>query len=149
MNKITDERFPNPLLYADYGKMSTGVDRKILLKDFSWIDPIFGEVLVKKGFLWDGASIPSFAWSILGLNPFSSEVVRAGLCHDWLYRTHLMSKDNSDKVFKRIMEYEALLPEWKINVMYLAVKWYGQSSYDEPHLESDYLRPEEVSEYVS
>lgn len=41
-------------------------------------------VRIPKGFIWDGATIPRFLWSILGVTPFGW-ANPASLKHDWIY----------------------------------------------------------------
>lgn len=149
MQEIKDERFPNPLVYADYKKDKDGNDRKILLNDFFWKDPIFSDIRIPCGFIWDGASIPSQAWSILNLHPFSSEVVRAGLVHDWLYRRHIVNREDADLMFRRIMKYEGELGSIKIQVMFWAVRMFGETAYLTEIQESEYLRPDETKEFTN
>lgn len=148
MNEITDTRFPNPLVCADFGKTTDGGDRKILLKDFIYIDPIWDKIEVPHGFIFDGASIPRFAWSLLGLYPFSSEVVRAGLIHDFLYRKQFLTRHEADDVLRRILIYEGILSPAKIAIIYNAVRVAGGPFYDQYQQESDYLRPDEVKKFI-
>lgn len=148
MNEITNERFPNPLVYADYGKTESGVDRKILLKDFVWDDPLLGIIKVPSGFLFDGASIPKSAWTVMGLHPFSSEIIRAGLVHDYLYSVKVIGRKDADDVLHRILKYEDQLSSCKIFLIYSAVRVAGSEFYDNKQQKSDYYRPEEVKQFL-
>lgn len=61
-----------------------------LVEDYSVFITIGGVLLkthitIPKGFIWDGMSIPKFAWSTTG-TPFSPKHVVPGLLHDWGYR---------------------------------------------------------------
>lgn len=58
-----------------------------LLEDYI-IDTIIGKITIKYGFIFDGASIPKFAWSLIGEHPFSGKLLPAAIVHDILYRTH-------------------------------------------------------------
>lgn len=148
MSTKNPSRFPNPLIYAEYGKTPNDKDQKILLKDFIWDDPIFGEVKVPKGFIFDGASIPTIAWTSLGLHPFSSEVVKAGLVHDYLYSTKILQRKDADEVLKRILKYENDLSAVTISIIYGAVRIAGSNAYNNIQDESEYLRPDEVEQFI-
>lgn len=41
-------------------------------------------IRIPKGFIWDGATIPRFLWSILGVTPFGW-ANPASLVHDYIY----------------------------------------------------------------
>lgn len=144
----TDKRFPSPLVYGDFGKTESGNDRKILLRDFYWDDPLLGMIKVPKGFIFDGASIPSWAWSILKIHPFSDEIVKAGIVHDFLYRTRVVDRKDADDVLHRILRYEDKLSSCKIFLIYNAVRVAGLEYYDMKQRKSDYYRPEEVKQFL-
>ena len=148
MSKTKESRFPYPLICAFYGKDKDGNDSKILLKDFTWKDPILGDIVVPSGFIYDGASIPSIAWTSLGLHPFSSEVDKAGLLHDYLYATKKLPREECDKVLRRILRYENELSAVTISIIYGAVRLAGGSSYEETQDESEYFRPDEVKQFI-
>lgn len=143
-----ESRYPNPLICVFYGKDKSGNDSKILLKDFIWEDPILGPIIVPAGFIFDGASIPKAAWTGLGLHPFSSEVVRAGLIHDYLYAKKLLPREDCDKVLRRILRYENELSGVTISIIYGAVRLAGGSSYNENQDESEYFRPDEIKQFI-
>lgn len=54
--------------------------RKVLLVE----DYTQAGITVPQGFVYDGASIPRLAWSLIGLSPFC-EILGAATVHDWLY----------------------------------------------------------------
>nr|BDD44368.1 hypothetical protein 20 [bacterium] len=58
--------------------------------------------LVPKGFTYDGASIPRFAWSLLGLYP-DGNLRGAATFHDWLYRSggKILDISNTPYFFNR------------------------------------------------
>jgi hypothetical protein len=58
---IKDLNLPSPHVYAIS-------DSEVYLLDDYTVDTIIGRITVKRGFIFDGASIPKFAWSILGEN---------------------------------------------------------------------------------
>lgn len=62
------------------------------------------KIEVEAGFVFDGASIPSFFWFIA--YPFDTEVIIAALVHDYIFRK-LKDKYTlyrSDEIFNEIME---------------------------------------------
>jgi len=46
----------------------------------------FDPIMVHAGFITDGASIPRWLWSLVGLHPRSPEIGQAAALHDLLYR---------------------------------------------------------------
>jgi len=65
-------------------------------------------VIIRTGFLFDGASIPRAAWSIVG-SPFQPEFEGPAMVHDHLYKTHriagdiLISRLEADKIFRELL----------------------------------------------
>lgn len=88
-------------------------------------------ILVHKGFEFDGASIPRSLWSIYGC-PFGGLYSQAACIHDALYATHLFSKAMSDRIFYEAMIRDGVERRTAIQ-MYLAVRGFGQSAYDEKY----------------
>ena len=85
------------------------------------------EVIVKDGFLTDGASIPRFLWRLFG-TPFTGSYTASAIIHDALYGSHLVSKEVADGLFLEMMEAEGVR-DWKSTCMYYGVKWFGGSSW--------------------
>ena len=81
MNTVLYLNLPSPHIYAIS-------DSEVYLLDDYTVDTIIGMITVKRGFIYDGASIPKFAWSLLGENPFSGKIQPASIIHDILFRTH-------------------------------------------------------------
>ena len=87
------------------------------------------DIIVPKGFVYDGASIPSLLTNILPR--FGYKYDRASCLHDWLYaatNTHNYNRKMCDKIF-----YEAMLDD-KVNknlakLMYYAVRVFGSKYY--------------------
>ena len=79
-------------------------------------------IIVPKGFITDGASIPRIFWTIVG-HPFS-EFAQAAVLHDFLYDRRIYTRKRSDEIF-----YEAMgvlkVSKWKRMVMYQAVRRFG------------------------
>jgi hypothetical protein len=119
------DKFPDRIRLEDVGMRG---DSRLfrLLNDFRFRSK-HGEILVPKGTVTDGASIPRAFWSIL--SPFG-EYFAAALPHDYLY-----SPDN--KVFTRKQADDILLEGMvvlgvnraKRFAIYRAVRWFGWRSY--------------------
>ncbi len=83
-------------------------------------------IIVPKGTFTDFASIPRFAWSIIG-HP-AGRYVQASVLHDWLYTSHYFSRKLADKIF-----YEAMntlkVKWWRRDVIFITVRWFGAKAY--------------------
>ena len=100
----------------------------ILSKDKT-VESLGYSVTVKKGFDFDGASIPKWLWSIYG-SPLNGDYVVASLIHDGLYASQKVSKEISDKIFLDIMK-QSKVGYIKRTSMYLAVKLFGAKDWKE------------------
>ena len=101
------------------------------------------KVTIKKGLITDGASIPKAFWSIIGC-PLSGKYVGSALIHDGLYGSHLLSKEESDRLFLDMMKHNGV-GAIKRNLMYWAVKVGGRSAYNATSAESAIENAEFVS----
>lgn len=109
-----EEVFPLPLR-ADY----RGSGKWELMQPFEYINPP-DYYKVPIGFISDGASIPRFAWTIIGA-PWSGRYTKASVIHDYLCETHLIPRKKADKVFLDGMKI--LKVHWfKRWLMYRAVR---------------------------
>lgn len=82
-----------------------------------------GEVVrIPKGFITDGASIPKFAWSIIG-GPLG-RYAAAAVVHDYLYHKKIYSRSKADAIFLEAMGV-LKVPWWKRRTMWLAVRMAG------------------------
>ena len=112
-----------------------------LSSDFMWLRGLsteeltLSDILVPKGFITDGASIPRVAWSIIG-HPFSG-FLDAAVIHDMLYATHNtradgsgfpVSKAEADALFYYILK-DLGYTEMKCRAMYTAVKMFGRKGW--------------------
>ena len=84
-------------------------------------------IIIPKGFMFDGASIPRYLWGLM-YSPFHPYVVLAALVHDWLYFNHQCSQKWSDLIFKEILK-DGPANRIKIRMMYRAVRMAGAKSY--------------------
>ena len=74
-----------------------------LVADYLIQLPFSGKwLLIKAGFIFDGASIPRWLWSIVG-EPFDPNWLAAALCHDALYAAELLDRHACDKELFHIM----------------------------------------------
>ena len=80
----------------------------------------YGLLRIKKGFAYDGASIPRVAWPLIG-SPFTGTHTRGAYIHDALYASELLPRVDCDWIFLDIME--ACGAGWiKRNLMWSAVR---------------------------
>ena len=100
----------------------------ILLEDVI-VESLGYKITVKKGFDFDGASIPKWLWSIYG-SPLNGNYVVASLIHDGLYASQKVSKSISDKIFLDVMK-QSNVGYIKRTSMYLAVKMFGCKDWKE------------------
>ncbi len=77
-------------------------DLCILLEDVS-IKSNQYTIYIKKGFDFDGASIPRIFWSIIG-NPISGKFNIAALVHDALYASQFIDRKICDEIFLNLMK---------------------------------------------
>ena len=100
----------------------------ILFEDVA-VESLGYNITVKKGFDFDGASIPKWLWSIYG-SPLNGNYVVASLIHDGLYASQKVSKSVSDKIFLDVMK-QSNVGYIKRTSMYLAVKMFGGKDWKE------------------
>jgi len=100
----------------------------ILLEDVV-VESLGYKITVKKGFDFDGASIPKWLWSIYG-SPLNGNYVVASLIHDGLYASQKVTKSVSDKIFLDIMK-QSSVGYIKRTSMYLAVRVLGSKDWKE------------------
>lgn len=81
---------------------------------------------IPKGYCWNGADIPSFVWSMLGISRTSNEVLIASCLHDYMCDNHNVVNNNrklSSDIFKCLL-LEAGVGTCKSNIMSFFVnKW--------------------------
>lgn len=98
------------------------------LKDETWVvaEPWFSQltegkaVLVRRGFVTDGASIPRAFWRLIG-HPMMKWLLPHALPHDALYAAELMSRKECDGFLLMSMKL-AGVPWWKRNAIWSAVR---------------------------
>lgn len=96
--------------------------------------PGYGLLFVKKGFVFDGASIPRFFWRAT-YYPIHSRIIVAALAHDALYASEMLPRETADWIFLCILEAYGV--SWlKRNEMYSAVRLCGGSVWKDHTLQS-------------
>ena len=97
----------------------------ILLEDVV-VESLGYKITVKKGFDFDGASIPQSLWSVYG-NPLSGKFRIAALVHDALYASTELPREVADAIFLDLMKQHDV-GYLKRQTMYYAVRsagWYA------------------------
>jgi hypothetical protein len=107
----------------------------MLLEDVIYVLPDDRRLLIKKGFIFDGASIPRFFWRVVG-HPLDPEFIRAALLHDGLYASELEEQEECDLLFEEFMEDYDDISWAKRTAMYQAVHWFGGNVWKEHSQES-------------
>jgi len=88
-----------------------------------YLDEPDGEkITVPTGFCTDFASIPRFAWSIIG-GPWG-KYGKAAVIHDWGYHKTLYTRKIMDRIFLEAMEVLGV-GRIKRRTMWLAVRWFA------------------------
>lgn len=103
----------------------------ILLEDIV-VESLGYKITVKKGFDFDGASIPQALWSLYG-NPLSGKFRIAALVHDALYASAELPRELADAIFLDLMKQHEV-GYVKRKTMYFAVRsagWYVWRGHEE------------------
>lgn len=89
-----------------------------LLAPLGFISKEGNEYVVPAGFTTDYASVPRrpIAYLLTGCTAH-----RPSILHDWLIRTEQCPREEADLLFLEAME-SINMPEWRINLMYNAVR---------------------------
>lgn len=112
---------PNLLRFAD--------GFYVLTKPIAWAPSpgqIHKRVDVPPGFVTDFASTPRPFWSIV---PPDGEYAYAAIVHDYLYWTQDRSREESDQIFKLVME-DLRIDPLKISAIYAGVRFGGGRTWD-------------------
>jgi len=90
-------------------------------------------IIVPANFIFDGASIPRPAWSIVG-SPFQPEFEGPAMAHDLLYETHqvgggiFISRLEADKIFRELLAWNNIGPVHR-QIMYRGVRLGGRGAW--------------------
>ena len=79
--------------------------------------------VVPNGYQTDGASIPRPFWFVVG-SPFSPDVIRAAMLHDFLYSHRKVSRIDADDLLYEVMIADGV-PRWRALVIHVAVRAVG------------------------
>ena len=85
--------------------------------------------LIRKGFEWDGASIPAAFWRLVG-GPWNKHWLKAALLHDALYCSRKEARAIADDLFHIIMLLEGS-GAVRAEVMERAVEDFGKDAWRE------------------
>ncbi len=97
------------------------------------------QIKVPRTFCFDGASIPSVAWQIVG-TPFQPRFIRASLVHDWLYYVHLpnVNQEIADNIFYHMLVEDGV-SRFNAGTMFNAVRTAGSFFWDNDDEDIAYL----------
>lgn len=109
-----------------------GGKRVSLLSELAVPTPL-GILIVPKGFITDGASIPRWAWPLVG-PPLAGPHFKAAVVHDYLCDRAKENNDYGERVLADAVFYMVLyqtegVPIWKRSIMYGAVRMWGRMTY--------------------
>lgn len=118
--KIGKHQFDTPITQVVHG---TDTERFT----FNYRVRLLGyQIFISKGFIYDGASIPRFLWSIIGC-PFRPKYRAVALVHDYLYSIYADRK-LADQIFKQML-LDAGVSKVKAATMYRALRMFGGRAY--------------------
>jgi hypothetical protein len=110
--------------YSDSGKYDVGDYELEILSPYQYTDCAGVTHAVPSGFVFNGASIPRAAWSIIGFTPLSGALLGPSLIHDYLCEQIAFTSAQVHDLF-----YEAMIAnkvdELSASMMYAAVREYG------------------------
>lgn len=84
------------------------------------------QLLIRKGFIFDGGSVPRFFWRAIA-HPLDHEMIRAFLLHDGFFGSELVSRDESDEHLRGFMKDYDNIGFAKRNAVYAGVRIGGGS----------------------
>lgn len=84
-------------------------------------------IVVEKGFVFDGASIPRLLWRLCG-HPLEVPRIAAALAHDWLYASHAVDRATADAIYREICRMVGI--GWlRRGVEYGALRLFGDAAF--------------------
>ena len=85
---------------------------------------------IPRGFESDGASVPRFFWRLV-CPPLDHRAVRAGVAHDYIYRTHPAgwTKKEADQMFYDLLVSDGV-PRFRAYLAYLGVELFGGAAWE-------------------
>lgn len=103
-------------------KIKAAGSRYMVVEEFE-----YGGVVVEKGFVSDGASVPKSCWQIT-YPPYHPKVITAAIVHDKCYATGALSREAADKLFRDMLTLNRANDN-KIALMYKAIRRFGEKYY--------------------
>lgn len=96
-----------------------------LFVSVSSMTQVYHAIAIPPGYVFDGASIPRVAWTIIGA-PFEPDFCVAACCHDFMCENAKCYHERmiGDAVFFLLLA-RAGVPYWRRACMYAAVRAYG------------------------
>lgn len=123
LNLIPEPEKEHYILYDD---LIIDVHKDIAFISAQYYEPTL--FAIPAGFSFDGASIPRAFWSAV-TTPFHPSVIRAAIAHDWLYYTHIYSRQVCDRMLLDIMKYDGV-SLLRRRAIYRAVRLFGGGYWD-------------------
>lgn len=118
--KLDKHQFDTPIT-----QVVPGTDTEKLIYSYE-VRKLGYRIIIPKDFVFDGASIPRFLWSIIGC-PFSPRFRAAALVHDYLYSIH-KGRAIADRIFRQML-LDAGVSKYTARKMFLAVWMFGRKAY--------------------
>jgi len=99
--------------------------RQYVIKGEYVYKTFYGNFTIPNGFVTDLASTPRFIWALF---PPDGEYLEAAVLHDYLYKTHKVSKKYADNIFFNEMKRLGV-GYFTRQIVYNAVKLFGGKAY--------------------
>jgi len=98
-------------------------DEVKLVEDYRERIDTLSAIYIRKGFVFDGLSIPRVVWRAVG-HPFQGLALPCGLIHDALYVSELVTRREADDIFYKLLVFNGInrVKAWS---MWLAVRTFG------------------------
>lgn len=122
-----------PIIKTDSIKYAAAYE---LLQDFK-ADFQGREIIIPKFFQYDGASIPAFAWPIMG-SPFNPKFMKAAVVHDWLFYVHLIDRHMTNLCFYQLL-IKSGVHKIKALIMRIAVECFSICRWENDELDFSYM----------
>lgn len=109
-------------------------------------------ITIPAGYIYNGASIPRFLWSIFGVSPFGA-MDTPSLVHDYIYEhkgkvgaalekydvdlgrfvpaNKRLTRRDADYIFLWVMQDSGFFKQWRIEAAYKAVALLGQTAWND------------------
>lgn len=119
--------------------------KRLVLFDFMFVDDAGMIWITFRGIVYDGATIPRFAWPIIG-GPYEGKYRRAAAIHDPDYTCQYRTRLAGDRMLREasITDGTGLC---KAQIMESCVRQFGQHAWDD--LDQGDYRPDLVPAYIN